>query len=201
MSTSLKTATFLLNVKKLIKDHNIDSEHNFSKLRTKSNISKANEGPPQQYYTVADDTDTTLVFESRFESGNLLMAVKQAEREYDLVLQNDINTNGHTQWYFFRTSNTRKGVKVKFNMVNLSKNDSLYNEGMKILCFSTNSKRDSGLGWHRTGTDISYYPNTFKKENVRMPRFYSTFTFTYEYTSSNDTVYFAHCFPYTYSDL
>ena len=35
-----------------------------------------------------------MIFESRFESGNLLGAVKVSEDEYDLILQNDINTNG-----------------------------------------------------------------------------------------------------------
>jgi cytosolic carboxypeptidase protein 2/3 len=78
----------------------------------------------------------TLQFESRFESGNLLAALKISDNEYDLILQNDINTNGHTQWYFFRVGNTRKGLKVKFNLLNLAKPDSLYNEGMKILAFS-----------------------------------------------------------------
>ena len=49
------------------------------------------------YYTPLDETDKTLVFESRFESGNLSLAVKESDNEYNLVLQNDINTNGHTQ--------------------------------------------------------------------------------------------------------
>lgn len=32
--------------------------------------------------------------------------------------------------------------------------------------------------------------------------YYYTFTFTHEFNSGdNDYVYFAHCFPYTYSDL
>ena len=46
--------------------------------------------------------DKTLVFESRFESGNLNLAVKVNENEYNLILQNDINTKGHTQWYYFK---------------------------------------------------------------------------------------------------
>jgi len=49
------------------------------------------------------------VFESRFESGNLLAALKISDSEYDLILSNDINTNGHTQWFFFRVGNTRAG--------------------------------------------------------------------------------------------
>jgi cytosolic carboxypeptidase protein 2/3 len=85
---------------------------------------------------LTDENDNTLIFESRFESGNLLAAIKVTDNEYDLILQNDINTNGHTQWYFFRVGNTKVGQKIKFNILNLAKNDSLYNYGMKILCFS-----------------------------------------------------------------
>lgn len=50
------------------------------------------------YYTPSDAiNDKTLVFESRFESGNLAMAFKLSDNEYNLVLSNDINTKGHTQ--------------------------------------------------------------------------------------------------------
>jgi len=49
------------------------------------------------YYSPTDQDDKTLVFESRFESGNLAMVFKLCETEYNLVLQNDINTRGHTQ--------------------------------------------------------------------------------------------------------
>ena len=48
-----------------------------------------------------DPTDKTLLFESRFESGNLYLAQKESDTEYNLLMQNDINTNGHTQWFFF----------------------------------------------------------------------------------------------------
>ena len=46
--------------------------------------------------------DRTLLFESRFESGNLDIAVKVSDSEYNLILQDDVNTNGYTQWYFFK---------------------------------------------------------------------------------------------------
>lgn len=89
-----------------------------------------------QFYKLKDKNDSTLLFESRFESGNLLAAIKVNEYEYDLILQNDINTNGHTQWFFFRVNNTRRGMRIKFNIINLAKPDSLYNYGMKVLSFS-----------------------------------------------------------------
>ena len=45
-----------------------------------------------------------MIFDSRFESGNLRKAVKVNNIEYNLWLDNDLNTKGHTQWYFFKVS-------------------------------------------------------------------------------------------------
>ena len=42
--------------------------------------------PPQQFYSKSGPEDKTLVFESRFESGNLLASIKVSDEEYDLVL-------------------------------------------------------------------------------------------------------------------
>ena len=158
--------------------------------------------PPDPYYVPNGMDDQTLVFESRFETGNLLAAMKVSETEYDLVLQNDINTNGHTQWFFFKVGNTRKNLAVKFNILNLAKPDSLYNDGMRMLSFSQ-AARDGPeeLSWHRVGQNISYHQNGFKREGNRFGRCYYTLTFTHTFKESNDQVYFAHCFPYTYTDL
>jgi hypothetical protein len=65
--------------------------------------------PVCDYYQPKDELDRTLVFESRFESGNLQLVHKKSEAEYDLVLQNDINSKGHTQWFYFRVKNVKKG--------------------------------------------------------------------------------------------
>lgn len=79
-----------------MQEHNIDGEDkDFSKLKTKGKIGPI-AIPPSQYYIPESGKDPTLLFESRFESGNLLVAMQLSENEYDLVLQNDINTNGHT---------------------------------------------------------------------------------------------------------
>lgn len=111
------------------------------------------------FYTPTDSDDRTLVFESRFECGNLSMALKLSDNEYNLLLQNDINTNGHTQWFYFRVSNTKKGHTVKFNILNLAKPDSLYNYGMKILCLSDRHKITNDVDWYRDGDNIMYYKN------------------------------------------
>lgn len=142
--------------------------------------------------------DKTLVFESRFESGNLSMAIKVSDNEYNLILQNDINTKGHTQWFYFRTTNTYQGLKVRFNIINLGKKDSLYNEGMKVLIYSEIDNMINP-GWVRGGYDISYYCNGIRRPGSS--KLFYTMTFTYEFAHSEDNVFFAYSFPYTYSDL
>jgi hypothetical protein len=49
------------------------------------------------YYNLeSNKDDNTLVFESRFESGNLRRAVQVGEYEYDLILKYDYGTNNYT---------------------------------------------------------------------------------------------------------
>jgi len=83
-----------------------------------------------------DPNDKTLLFESKFESGNLYLAQKVSEVEYNLLMQNDINTSGHTQWFYFQIKNTKKGANIKFNIMNFTKCDSLFNYGMKVSIYS-----------------------------------------------------------------
>ena len=66
-----------------------------------------------------------LLFESRFESGNLRRAVHVNGNEYDLLLNWDHGTRGHTQWYFFSVSGAKAGEKYTFNIVNFCKPQSL----------------------------------------------------------------------------
>lgn len=76
----------MINIKKLIEEHNIDGERkDFKSMKTKS-MGKEQQGGPQQFYKPKGPDDKTLIFESRFESGNLLAAIKISDNEYDLVL-------------------------------------------------------------------------------------------------------------------
>lgn len=59
-----------------------------------------------------------------------------SDQEYNLLMSNDINTQGHTQWFFFQVKNTRAKQKVRFNILNYSKPDSLFNYGMKVSVYS-----------------------------------------------------------------
>ena len=125
-------------------------------------------------------------------------AIQVYEFEYDLILKPDYGTNRHTQWYYFRVSNTMAGQTYRFNIINLLKPDSLYNHGMRPLMYSEIEAKKYGKGWVRAGRDVCYYQNSMKKKTVGH---YYTLTFRVQTNNDNDTVYFAHSYPYTYSDL
>lgn len=122
----------IINIKKLISE-NDNKDKSIPGIKINKNGKKVKKDKVSSYYKLQDPNDRTLIFESRFESGNLNLAMKIEEDEYNLLLQNDINTNGHTQWFYFRVGNTFKGKTIKFNVLNLCKPDSLYNYGMKVL--------------------------------------------------------------------
>lgn len=89
------------------------------------------------YYTPKSPQDPTLVFESRFESGNLHKAFQISEFEYDLEMKFDHGCPGQlTQWFYFRVANTKEGQTYRFNLINFYKPDSLYNHGMRPLLYS-----------------------------------------------------------------
>ena len=55
----------------------------------------------EPYYIPISNKDRTLIFESRFESGNLEMAIKANDLEYFLIMQKDTLTKGRTQCISF----------------------------------------------------------------------------------------------------
>lgn len=73
------------------------------------------------------DEHKYIVFDSNFESGNLDLVIKVGQQNsYDLFLRPDSNTSGYFQWFYFNVKNKLKGTKIKFNIVNLTKRNSLY---------------------------------------------------------------------------
>jgi len=147
-----------------------------------------------------------LVFDSHFESGNLLKArrisfgdkrdLDNLFHEYDIELHHDIHSVGHRQWFYFRCSNVIAGQQVKFNITNLAKSDSLFNYGMKPLMFSE-TDATSGTGWMRVGENVRYYPNSKTQKKKRL----YTLTFTHTFEHSGDTCFFAYGYPYTYTEM
>jgi hypothetical protein len=66
-----------------------------------------------------------------------------------LLLQNDINTKGNNQWFFFSVRNVAKGATIKINLVNMAKKHSLFQTGMRPSVFSMVRFEKRGVGWVR----------------------------------------------------
>uniref|UniRef100_G1RXB5 Cytosolic carboxypeptidase 2 n=1 Tax=Nomascus leucogenys TaxID=61853 RepID=G1RXB5_NOMLE len=147
--------------------------------------------------TLQGPEDNTLLFESRFESGNLQKAVRVDTYEYELTLRTDLYTNKHTQWFYFRVQNTRKDATYRFTIVNLLKPKSLYTVGMKPLLYSQLDANTRSIGWRREGNEIKYYKNN---TGDGQQTFYCL-TWTIRFPYDQDTCFFAHFYPYTYTDL
>lgn len=62
-----------------------------------------------------------------FDKVMLIFQVR--EFEYDLILNPDINTNHHHQWFYFEVSNMMADVPYRFNIVNCEKLNSQFNFG------------------------------------------------------------------------
>jgi hypothetical protein len=88
-----------------------------------------------------------LVFDSLFESGNLDMVIRNKkvltnEIEYDMYMRVDCNTRGHHQWFYFSCEYQEyfENKEVTFNIMNFTKEESLYNSGMRVVI----SKKSDG---------------------------------------------------------
>ena len=179
-----------------------------------------------------------ILFNSDFESGNLRMAIKHADNEYDLVLRPETNSTRTFQWFYFSitvNNNVNAGSSsntscIKFNIINLIKKTILFNDNVRVLCHYNDA-------WSRNTNNVYYYANSIiipqsetnnngngsnsntnnntnnnaNNTNSKQPQNeqcdniqYHTLTFTFDLSNLKDnatTVYFAYCYPYTFSNL
>ena len=83
--------------------------------------------------------------------------------EYNLLMRTDCNTKGHHQWFYFSVNNKRSG-NFKFNILNFTKKNSLYSQGMRITILSNKKAELAAAGelpqvfetWHKGGENIKY---------------------------------------------
>ncbi|KAJ8577940.1 hypothetical protein ON010_g1266 [Phytophthora cinnamomi] len=152
------------------------------------------------------------------------------DSEYDLYADTDINTLGHVQWYFFRVTvpstlllqireRGATSLKVRFNIRNMLKKTSLYTDGMLPAVY-IESPSPVKCGWHHSGVNVCYFKNTdtYRHRRTGKVRNYYTLSFVYEipvqppssptaaqaqslFDDRPFVVYFAHCYPYTYTRL
>jgi hypothetical protein len=89
----------------------------------------------------------------------------------------------------------------RFTIVNLYKPSSLYNAGMQPLMYSDKKAEYHHIGWRRVGFNIKYFRTDIRRLDTNSEQYYYGLTWSYTFTHDDDVCYFAHCYPYTYSDL
>ena len=191
-----------------------------------------------------NSNDAKIIFDSKFESGNLRMAIKlnsDIDNEYDLIIRKDYNCEKNYSWFFFSIECGRE-CDIKFNILNFIKKKIMFDEKEKIRILVYNEKDK----WTRNTYNVQYYENNIKilaswedkekmgsndeenifndkfkedeknndifkifdkdkgeKEDVPDTEFFFTLSFCYHVNKNNinSPIYFALCFPYTYSTL
>ncbi|XP_033238547.1 cytosolic carboxypeptidase Nna1 isoform X5 [Drosophila pseudoobscura] len=229
--SSTGTTTSSLNAYRLSQDSSLLKQQSFQSQESSTNqetntssqslLSSSNPLPQEQFsrsavggakfvtncHPMNPEEYDGLEFESRFESGNLAKAVQITPTYYELYLRPDLYTSRSKQWFYFRVRRTRRKMLYRFSIVNLVKSDSLYNDGMQPVMYSTLGAKQKNEGWRRCGDNICYYRNDDERSTSNNANEEDednstyTLTFTIEFEHDEDTVYFAHSYPYTYSDL
>lgn len=146
-------------ISQVIQEHKISQQEKVVSeyFKNKSSLNKKLKSHSKIYLAI---TDNTLLFNSKFESGNLDQVYRITDTDYSLYLKPDTHNETHqTQWFYFSVRNISKGQKVVFTIKNLIKDHSLFNEGMRPWVFSTKKFQTKGVKWHRDWYDIAYYKN------------------------------------------
>ena len=96
-----------------------------------------------------------------------------------MILQNDTNTKGHNQWFYFKIHNTKSHNKIRFNLINFTKDESMFSYGIKPLAFSEREYNKHRVGWVRSGCEkVNYFDNKIKRESCSSKNYY---TLTFEF--------------------
>nr|CAG4718011.1 unnamed protein product [Naegleria fowleri] len=137
-----------------------------------------------------------LLFDASFECGNLERVIRVDENEYDLYIRGDTNAQNKKMWFYFKVSNVSKNQKVLFTITNLSKNKSLYRQGMTPLVSSTSRPK-----WQRIPEkQVYYYRKPPKYERiVNTGTHFLSWVFVFD--KDKDEYFFAYSYPYSYTDL
>ena len=85
-------------------------------------------------------------------------------KSYYLLLDQDINTHGYTNWFFFRVRNEAPGLR-KFYLLNMAKKTNFYKQNMKISVFSKKKLEKEGKQWFKGGSNISFFQTNFMRSS------------------------------------
>lgn len=156
-------------------------------------------------WPLQDNASNCLQFFSKFESGNLRKAIQVREFEYDLLVNVDVNSTQHQQWFYFKVSGMQAAVPYHFNIINCEKPNSQFNYGMQPTLYSVKEALLGRPTWIRTGYEICYYKNHYRQSTAAAGgasgKCYYTLTFAVTFPHNEDVCYLAYHYPYTYTAL
>ncbi|XP_044837186.1 cytosolic carboxypeptidase 4 isoform X2 [Mauremys mutica] len=100
------------------------------------------------------DAPDCLRFYSKFESGNLRKAIQVRKFEYDLIMNTDVNTVQHHQWFYFEVSAMKPAIPYRFNIINCEKVNSQFNYGNRpyVVLVARVHPGESNASWVMKGT-------------------------------------------------
>jgi hypothetical protein len=123
--------------------------------------------------------------------------------EYDLTMANDTNSiGGNNQWFYFSVEGLKPNKEYTFAVINFTKNDALFNYGMKPAVYSLAENRhskDQEKGWRRVGTEVSYKRGKLPREYSN--KMYYRLSFKVATPHDKDKLFIAHSYPYAYHKL
>ncbi|XP_062945401.1 cytosolic carboxypeptidase 4 isoform X2 [Cynocephalus volans] len=156
-------------------------------------------------WPLQDTASNCLRFFSKFESGNLRKAIQVREFEYDLLVNADVNSAQHQQWFYFKVSGMKAAIPYRFNIINCEKPNSQFNYGMQPTLYSVKEALLGKPTWIRTGYEICYYTNHYRQSAAatggESAKCHYTLTFTITFPHEEDVCYLAYHYPYTYTAL
>ena len=127
-----------------------------------------------------------------FECGNLGQVFKIGENKYEIHILPDPNEQQTAQWFFFKVEDIKPG-EYFFIIAGFFRSCQLHWKGSQICAYSLEAK-NRGIGWQKIGNNMNF----FQWKTGKFPEWALSFTFTVE---EQDTMYFAHSYPYTFTDL
>ena len=88
-----------------------------------------------------------------------------------MLLDQDVNTHGYTNWFFFRAKSASAGRR-RFLILNMGKKSQFYKQNMKISIFSMKKWQEQEIQWFKGGENISFFQTDFPKNSEPNSYFY-----------------------------
>ena len=159
-------------------------------------------------HAVCDAEVGGLVFDASFDSGNASKVEQIGEDEFCVWTRRDCegmpHENGCRTWFSFSVRGAAAGRKLAFRIHNMNSQGNLFRFGMRPVFRSLPSMPE----WERCPEETTHWggKGSNKYREMRENRDYvgggDEFVIRFEHTveHTGDTLYFAFCYPATYTD-